>query len=171
MAADAGSYCNEAEVISYAQMGQYADGGSATVPTQTQVLQFQVDRAAEMYGWMVDVVGSSAPAPITDYSTTIDTSTDVGLALSRLLRQGNAKAAAADALEAAGSTQVPARSERVAELLVDFYALKDTVEILVESYLASSTLAANHFTEGRVTADTIVTRTQEGLTFDGDTEW
>lgn len=161
------AYCSEADAEAWVQMG---DWGATDQPTETEVLAFMAMRAAIIYGWMAEVVGSAAPGPST-YSTTIDTGTDAGTALSFQTRMANAIGAAVDALQAAGAGQSPSRSERVAELENMFLGMKLEIQALAVQYTSASTLISNHFTEGRVTVDTYTSATQEGLTFTGREKW
>jgi hypothetical protein len=168
MAVENDSYCAATDVESRAQMGAYAAG---TTPTLAQVLDFQAQRAAEIYSWLRDEMGSSAPGPAA-YSVTIDTGSDIGLALEDSCIMANALGAAMDALEAAGASQSPARSERVNELGIAYAGMMEVIQRLGNQYNeTSTTLSANHFTEGRVTADTFTSRTQPGITIDERTEF
>jgi len=165
---EADSYCGEGDVVALLNMG--TDYTASTVPTEAQVLNFMANRAGEIYGWMRDRAGTSTPGPAS-YSVTVDTGTDAGKALNYLLIQANAYGAAADTLEASGASSTPARTERVNELYTAYYAMKDAIMSAAEQYVGSTVFVANHLTEGRVTADTWTSRTQDGFTFDGSTEW
>jgi len=169
MAVEGDSYCATADVVALVQMGAY---GASTVPTAAQGLEFQQNIAGEIYIWMSKIVGTSAPGPAA-YSTTVNTGTDMGLALDALLIQANAYGAAALSLEAAGASDSPARSERIAELWAMYQAARESIEEAVEVYVGSSSLTSNHITEGRITEATLVSREEEGLTFNAgvDPPW
>ena len=162
------SYCGEGDVCALLNMA--TDYTAATTPTEAQVLNFMANRAGEIYGWMRERAGSSTPGPAS-YSVTVDTSTDAGTALNYLLIQANAFGAAADALESSGATQSPSRTERFNELIASYYGMKEAIQAAAVQYVGSTVFVANHLTEGRVTADTWTSRTQDGFTFDGSTEW
>ena len=163
------SYCGEGDVVALLQMG--TDYTSGTIPTEAQVLNFMGNRAGEIYGWMRAIVGSSAPGPAS-YSTTLDTGTDAGKALQYLLVQTNAYGAAFDALEAAGATSTPARTERAAELFAMYYDSKAQIEMLVSEYTGYANSVSNHFSEGSVTSATLTARKNEtSFPFDTDTTW
>lgn len=162
------AYCTEANVASFAQMGDYT---ANTVPTETQVLNFMEMRAAEVYGRLARVLGSAAPGP-TGYDTTIDSTTDKGRAILRTTRLANALGAAMDAVEAAGAGESPSRSERVGELNALYNAALDELAATAKSYLTYSQYARTHYDEGRVSRESISSSsTESGLTFDGSTKW
>ena len=165
--AEADSYCAIADTEARAQMGAY---GAGTTPTSTQVLSFAEQRTGEIYSWMREVIGTDAPGPA-NYSTTIDTGTDAGLALNDVVVMANAIGAAMDALEAAGAGSSPARSERIVELGTAYSNSKDAVQAAAKAYVGYSERAATHHDEGRVTVDTFTSRTQEGFAVDGSTEF
>jgi len=167
MAVEGDSYCATADVVALVQLGAY---GAGTVPTAAQGLEFQQDRAMEIYSWMVEALGTSAPGPAA-FNTTIDTGTDAGVALDALCKQANAQGAAADSLEAAGASSTPARTERVTELLTMFFASKDGIQAVAKLYDGGADTAKNAFTEGRVTTETITSHTEDGFEFDGETVW
>ncbi len=176
------AYCTEADVVAWVQLGDYT---TSTIPTEAQVLWFMESRAAELYGKLAEVMGSAAvgPAGSTNYSTEIVTTTDVGFALGRFLRMANAIGAAADALQAAGAGESPARSERVSELLALYEGLRDgttaantvvgmgTLESLAQRYVGYGSKVATHFTTGEITARTITSRTQADYGITDSTEW
>jgi len=167
-AAEADSYCAEADVIAVVQMGDYT---TLTLPTQAQVLEFMAQRAAEIYTWMVAVAGTSAPGPV-NYATSIDTGTDAGVALLALCKQTNSHGAASDALEAAGAGDRPARTERITELFNMFYAAKPQIVMLAAQYTGYSNSVSNHYSEGSVTSATLTSRTEAtSFPFDTDTTW
>jgi len=161
------AYCAEADVVAFAQMGDYT---ASTIPTEAQVLGFMEMRAGEIYNRLTKTMGSSAPGP-TGYSTTIDTSTDPGLALSKVTKLANAIGAAMDAVEASGAGESPARSERVSELAAMYVAVMGSLADVARAYIGYGSFARNHFTEGRVTKESWTSRTQAGLTVDDSTTW
>lgn len=168
MAAEADSYTTEAHVVSYAQMGDYT---TSTTPTQAQVLEFMERRAAEIYGWMVEEGGSAAPGPA-NYATSIDTSSDAGNALSLLCEMANAIGGAMDALEAAGASQAPARSERIVELGIAYAGMQPSIRALVKTYLGfAGTFTFTHISEGSIEKQSVIKRKGDGFTFTGTTEW
>ncbi len=162
------AFCSEADVVGVVQLTP--DYTSGTTPTEVQVLQYMKQRAAQVYAWMAEKVGTSAPGPAS-FSTSIDTSTDIGSALESVCRQANCVGAGADALEASGATSTPARTERLNELFADFFATKDTIQALVEVYIGTGAFVSNHFTEGSITSATVQPRTEDTFTFDGETQW
>jgi hypothetical protein len=116
MAVENDSYCAQADVERWAQVGTFADGGSASTPTLAEVLEFMQNRAGDIYSVLAETLGNDAPGPAA-FAKTIDTSTDAGLALDAVCIRANAIGAAADALQAGGAGETPARSERIGELL------------------------------------------------------
>lgn len=166
-AVDSNSYCSEADVVAFVQMGDYT---ANTTPTETQVLTFMQMRAAEIYGWLREVMGSSATGP-SAYDTSIDTSTDKGLALSRVCKLANAVGAAMDALEAAGSTEAPARTERVAELGQMYASLKPEVQASSRQYVGSGNIGSTHISIGEVSEESRDSVEEQGFIFDADTSW
>lgn len=156
------AYCSEADVVAFAQFA--SDFTGTTTPTETQVLNFMLMRAAEIYSWLRSVMGDSAPGP-TNYATSIDTSTDAGLALSRNCRLANAVAAAMDALEAAGAMDAPARSDRVAELGVMYASLRQTIEDAGRAYVGNRLRAGTVYSIGEVTQESRTSVEEEGFTF------
>ena len=164
------AFCSEADLIGVVQLTP--DYTSGTTPTEVEVLQFMKQRAAQVYAWMVEVVGTSAPGPVS-FSTSIDTSTDRGSALESVCRQANCIGAGADALEASGAATQPARSERIAELMADFFATKETIQSLVMVYVGSSFSTSTHISDGSITEPAIINRTRPYLPFkfDGDPRW
>ncbi len=170
MAVEGDSYCAASDVEALVQLGAYADGGSATTPTLAQVLEFQAQNAATIYSWMVVALGKAAPGPASA-NVTIDTSSDAGAMLDRLCVKANAYAAASDALEAAGASSTPARTERVNDLWAMFLGSKDGIQAVAKLYDGGADTAKNAFTEGRVTPETITSHTEDGFEFDGETVW
>ncbi len=162
------AYCSEADVVGVVQLTP--DYTSGTTPTETEVLQFMKQRAAQVYAWMAEVSDTSAPGPAS-FSTSIDTSTDVGSALESVCRQANCVAAGADALEASGATSTPARTERLNELFADFFATKDTIQALAKVYVGASFSTATHISDGSITEPTIINRTRPYLPFTDTTQW
>lgn len=162
------SYCAEADVIAIAQY--LTDFTGATVPTETQLLEMMARRAAELYAILADVMGTAAPGPAS-YSTTLDTTTDAGKALQHVLKQYNAIGAAFDALQAAGATETPARSERLAEL----YAMWQDKDVAVRQaalmYQGYSSRSSTHISTGEITEQSVTSREEDGLTFTGETDW
>lgn len=170
-------YCVEADVLALTGVSDYAAG---TTPTETEVTTFIDRRAGEIYAVLRSVMGDSAPGT-SDYSVTVDTSTDAGITLDRLTKQANALGAAVDALEAGAAGETPQRSERVREL----YAMyKDMLKLgegnaepgplvlAARGYLGESTQSANQFTVGEITAATSSTSRQDpGITFKDSTLW
>lgn len=167
MADLAQAYCAEIDIIGYAQY--LADFTAGTTPTEAEVTVMAQGRAGEIYAWIGDVMGSTAVGPA-DFSTPIDTGTDVGKALANQCRIANAMSAAADALEAAGASDTPSRTERINDLLTSYLAMKENIQALAMTYQAS-TDSATHFTTGEITSATIVSREEEGLQFNGKTEF
>lgn len=168
-------YCVEADVVSYAQTA--SDYTASTIPTQTQVEAFIDRRCGEIYAWMRDVIGDTAPGS-SDFSVTVDTSTDAGIALDRVLTMANAIGAAIDALQAAAVGDEPARSERVTELMamydgtgVDGSGLKGVIQEAAMALDGETSDSATHISTGEITAATVVNKTEEGLPFDSGTEW
>lgn len=162
------AYCSEADVVAYAQTGDYT---ASTTPTENQVLQFAANRAGQLYLAMREEVGDDAPSP-TSGGNPIDTSTDKGTALANALRLANAKAAAADALQAAGAGDVPAGSERAAALLAEFYEfLIVRIPEQVQAWRGHGYRAATHVSAGEVTPATVTARTSSGLRFSTESQW
>jgi hypothetical protein len=171
------AYCTEADVVAWAQFA--SDFTASTIPTENQVLLFMETRAAELYSVLTVVMGSSAvgPSGSSGYSTEIDTSSDVGFALGRVLRRANAIGAAADALEAAGSNEQPNRTERVIELEQMYLGMlqseaDSSIRALALQYIGlSGQFAFSHLTAGDITNPTITSREREELRFDQTTKW
>ena len=165
------SYCAESDVVAFAQFA--SDFSGSTTPTETQVLNFMQLRAAEIYGRLRRVMGSSATGP-SNYATSISTSSDAGLALSRVCKMANAVGAAMDALEAAGANEAPAQSDRVAELGVlyaSFFVDNGPLETAARQYIGSGNLAATHISTGEVTEKSVSSVEETGLTFDMGTQF
>lgn len=161
------AYCTEADVTAWAQRGDYT---ASTIPTETQVLTFMQTVAATIRGWMAEVIGDDAPGPAS-YSTSIDTSTDAGLALSNVCKKANAIGAAVHALEASATGDVPARSERVAELFTLFNACKQSVQDAAKAYDGTVSHHTTHVSSGYVTVPSHTSYGQPGLEFDSTTEF
>ena len=162
------AFCVEADVVAVVQLTP--DYTTGTIPTEAEVLQFMKQRAAQVYSWMVEKVGASAPGPAS-FSLSIDTGTDIGSALESACRQANCVGAAADALEASGASSQPARTERINELFADFFAAKDIIQALVEVYAGASFSTATHISDGSITEPTIVSRERPALPFTDATQW
>ena len=164
------AYCTEAQVEAITQVGDY---GNSDQPTEAEVLEFMENRAAELYALLVQAIGSTnAPGP-SGYANPIDTTTDQGLALFNVLRQYNAIGAAADALEAAGASQSPGRSERVIELLGQWEDRKDAILPLAQAYLGTATAmpTETHISSGEISQRSVTSREEDGWPTDGTTEW
>jgi hypothetical protein len=163
------AYCSEADVVAWAQMGDYT---ASTTPTETQVLGFMQMRAGELYGvlakWMATPVG---PSGASGYATEIDTSTDKGFALNEQLRMANAIGAAMDALQAAGASEAPSRTERVEELSVAYAAIVANLEHLAREYEGNVDAVATHITSGEITQASVTAQEEDGRTFDGSTKF
>ncbi len=151
---------------SFAQLGDFT---GSTTPTETEVLTFMEMRSAEVYSWLDEVV-ETAPGP-SGYDTTIDNTKDTGRALERVCREASAVGAAMDALEAAGATDRPARTERVAELGEMYASLKPTVQQAGINYAGTAARTATHISTGEITEPTIVSREREVLPFNETTKW
>jgi hypothetical protein len=171
MAVENDSYCSEAQVVAYTQY--LSDFTGSTTPTEAQLLVFMAQRAGELYALMAETLGSDAPGPAA-YSTTVDTTTDAGKALNVLLQQQNAIGAAMDALSAAGAGEEPGRSERVAELFAMWTEGNKRVATAAKVYQGVAPVAsqtATHISVGEITEATTVSREEDGLTFNGETDW
>lgn len=162
------AYCTEADVVAVVQFA--SDFTASTVPTETQVLGFMEQRAGEIYAVLVRVMGSSAPGP-SGYSTTIDTTTDTGLALSKVCKLANSLGAGADALQAGGAGETPGFSERITNLYEAYREVLGGIGNLARAYLGYGTVARNHYTEGRVSKATFTSRTEPGFVVDDSTTW
>ena len=160
------AYCTEADVVSFAQMGDYT---GSTTPTETQVLGFMQMRAAQVYGTLCRFLGSAAPGP-SAYATTIDTSTDAGLALSLATRLTNALGAAMDAVEAAGAGEEPSQSTRVQELSATYDNAMASLRNLAHAYQGYGSRSSTHVSEGEMSRRSVTTGT-EAFTFDESTSW
>jgi hypothetical protein len=167
MAVENDSYCAIEDVEARCQIGDFAAG---TVPTNGEVLEFQKERAAELYSIVRSVMGTAAPGPAA-YATTIDTSTDAGKALDSVLTAYNAIGAAFDALQAAGAGEQPGRSERVAELYQMWQDRDGPVRAAALMYQGYASRTATHKSLGEITSAAITAREEEGLTFNGETEF
>lgn len=168
MASETDSYCAETDVVARAQY--LSDFTTTTVPTQAQLLDFQAQRAAELYTILRDVLGTGAPGPAS-YGTTIDTSTDAGTALQFVLISFNAIGAAFDALQAAGAGEEPSRTERAAELWAMWETRDAEIRKAALMYQGYATRSATHESVGEITPATVVSREEDGLVFKGNTEW
>jgi len=166
-AAETDSYCAIADVQAICQIGTFA---TDTVPTNQQVLEFQAQRAGQLYTILADVMGTDAPGP-SGYSTAISTSTDAGKALNWTLVHYNSIGAAMDALQAAGAGEVPGRSERIAELFAMWEGREKALRPVATMYVGYSTRTATHISTGEITEKSITAREEDGLVFDGSTSW
>lgn len=162
----ADAYCTEADVVAWAQMGDYT---TTTTPTEAQVLLFMQSRAAELYSILSRIMGSSTPGP-SSFDVDLDETTDKGKGLGRLLRMANAIGAAMDAVEASGAGQGPARSERVSELGTMYSSLVRSLLDAARNYLGNATRSQTHISGGEMTRRT-VTAVAESLAFDESTKW
>ncbi len=168
MAVENDSYCAETDVV--AKVQYLSDFTGSTVPTEAQVLIFMASRAALLYAELAQTMGSSAPGPAA-FSTSIDSSTDIGAALNNALIHYNAVGAALDVFQAAGATTEPSRTERVTELFAQWEEHKEKLEMLARLYLGLTTRTATHESVGEITAATVVSRTEDGLVITGATEF
>jgi hypothetical protein len=166
--AEGDSYCAIEDVERWTQIGAY---GAGTKPTSTQVLAFQQGRAAELYGILAETMGGDAPGPA-NFSTTVDTSSDAGAALSAVLVMYNAIGAAMDALQAAGAGDTPTRSERIGELFVLWEQRKEALTSAARAYQGrGGTRSATHKTRGEVTSRSVTSREEDDFRFNQDTKW
>ena len=165
---EADSYCAEADVIAVAQY--LTDFDATSTPTEDQLLEFMARRAGELYAILFDVMGTAAPGPAS-YSVTVDTGSDGGKALDAVLKQQNAIGAAFDALQAAGASETVGRSERVAELWTMWVDGNTALRTTATMYQASTSTSATHISVGEITEKSITSREEDGLTFDGTTQW
>lgn len=161
------SYAIVSDVEAIAQHGAY---DSSSQPTLAQVQFFLVNRSADVYGYMRGVAGSAAPGP-SGYSVTIDTSSDIGYALDRACRSATAYKAAVDALQAAGATTSPGRSERMAELETLYERELERVGDLVRSYVGPGSSSRNHISSGDASAKSMTSREEPGRSFEIDTRF
>jgi hypothetical protein len=163
------AYCALADVQAYARMGSY---DASTTPTESEVLGFMENRAADLYGVVYDEAGSGAPGP-SGYSSAIDTSSDIGYALGRALRMANAMMAAADALEAAGAGESPARSERIGELMGMAEDRIDRIRMLARHYTHTGGRAKTHLDQvsGWAPGDDVSDPEEAGLDITMETDW
>ncbi len=163
------AYCGTDDVHSYSQTSIT----STTKPSTTEVTAFMVARSAQVYGWMAEKCGTSTPGPASgDYTTALDTTTDIGLACDKVLRQAAALYSAADQLEAAGAGDEPRRGERVRDYFVMAEALQPVVETLGLLYCNTGGRASTHISTGEVeqfAADS--GEKEEGITFKMDQKW
>lgn len=161
------SYATEADVVAYAQTGDYT---ASTVPTQAQVLGFLEQRSARVYARLALLMGSSATGP-SGYSTTIDNSTDPGLALERATRRAAALGAAADALRASGAGDTPQQTSRADDLETLFNAALDDLQEPALQYIGHPTRSATHISAGDSTVPTTTVIDQQGAVFDHTTDF
>ena len=167
MAVEGDSYCAEANVTAFAQMGDYTP---STTPTQAEVLVFMAGRAGELYSVLVRVMGNDAVGPAS-YSKSIDNSSDAGKALEFVLIQYNAIGAAMDSLLAAGAGESPQRSERVNELFGVWQEREAAITLAAEQFLGASSESATHISVGEVTVASTTSREEDGIRFNGLTEF
>jgi len=161
------AYCTEAQVEAITQMGDYTE---LTTPTEAEVLEFMENRAAMLYALLVEYMGQADAVGPAGYANPIDTSTDAGLALSYALRSLNATGAAYDVLDAAGASTEPARSEKTAELLLEWEGRADILKPLAQAYLGVVGRSETHMTS-EITARSVTSKEEEGWPTDGSTEW
>lgn len=162
------SYCAESDVLAVAQY--LGDFTTTTTPTEAELLEFQAHRAADLYSIVREVMGTAAPGPAS-YSVTIDTTTDAGKALDSVLKQYNAIGAAFDALQAAGASEYPGRSERVAELYQMWQDREGPIRRAALMYQGYASRTSTHISSGEITEKSITSREEDGLTFTGETDW
>jgi hypothetical protein len=165
--ADAGdSYCATTDVEARTQIGAF---GAGTIPTLAQVLDFQAQRAGDLYLILRREMGDDAVGPA-NYANSIDgTASDQEKALEFVLIEYNAIGAAFDALEAAGASEEPARSERVAELWAMWQTREVAVSQAAQEFLGDTTRSATHISVGEITEATVTSREEDGLGFNGRT--
>lgn len=162
------SYASLADEEAFSRLGAPS---ASTDPTEAEVTLFLENRSAELYGLMAAEISGAAPGP-SGYSTTIDTGTDVGLALSKVLRMATAIGAAMDRLQSAGAGEQPSRTERVTELAEMYAALGPSVLRLALEYASGGvTLAATNYSTGQSSKATVTRRTDSSPVFDVGTEW
>lgn len=161
------AYCTEADVVAFAQMGDYT---TTTTPTEAQVLGFMQMRAAQVYSTLARYMGADTPGP-SAYSTTIDTSTDAGLALSLATRLANALGAAMDAVEAAGAGEAPSQSTRVQELGTAFEGALSSLRWLALSYVGWANRSSTHISTGEMSTRTTSSTATEAFVYDEETSW
>lgn len=167
MATENDSYCAVTDVEARTQIGTFE---TTTIPTEAQVVDFQAQRAGVLYSDLRSIMGTSAPGPAS-YSVTVDTSSDAGKALEFVLTKYNAIGAAIDALEAAGAGETPGRSERIADLYAMWQDRTTALEMAAKMYLGYASRSSTHISSGEITQATVVAREEDGLVFDGLTEW
>jgi hypothetical protein len=166
-AIESDSYCAATDVAAITQFGTL---GVGTVPTAQQGLEFQKQRAADLYTILRDVMGTAAPGPVS-YDTVLDTTSDVGKALSAVLVQYNTIGAAFDVLQAAGATESPGRSERLAELYQMWQDRDGPVRQAALMYQGYASRTSTHISSGEITEKSVTSREEDGLAFNGATDW
>lgn len=157
--ADADAYCGIADVEAF--LGWTA--ATTTKPTQAQVENFMARRAAELYALMASQLGASTPGPA-NYTTVIATSSDRGLALSRVLAMANAIGAAMDAILAMEAGETPGRSERAGDFAAMWENVKPQVIQAARNYQLMTSRSMSH-------ADESTSTVVSGLSFYSTTEW
>ena len=164
------AYCAEADVVRWTQYE--ADFDATSVPTEAQMLQFTEDRSSELYLMLTGLLTTADAVGPSGYAAPLDTSSDKGLALGYVLRQYSAIGSAMDVLQAAGASQSPSRSERVAELFAMWEGRKDALAAAAEAYSAAgSSDSGTHISSGEITAKSTTSREEDGLRFSGVTEF
>lgn len=165
------AYCSEADVAAWTQLA--TDFTASTKPTEAQVLTFMETRAAELYSHMTQILGSATPGPAgsTNYTTEIDTTTDKGFALGRLLKMANAVGAAMDTLAASGAGESPGRSERITEFATMYQSLMPGILVAALNYRGYTGRIRTHITSGEITKPSTTAREHTGLAFSDISEW
>ncbi len=167
MAAAADSYTLTAQVEQVLQLGAY---GAGTAPTVTEVVQFMADRAGVIYARLRAIMGSAATGP-PNYSTSINTSTDAGVALASVTNRANYYGAAIDVLIAAGAASGPSPSQRVEELNGLWNQALEELEPAARAYITYASLSETHISAGAVLVRSETATYQQGLVVDSDTEF
>ncbi len=166
MATTDNSYCTEAHVTQITR-SPYT---TTTVPTEAEMLIFTENRSAEVYNRLVKFMGASATGP-SGYATSIDTSTDAGLAMDFVTRQAAAIGAAIDCLDAAGAGESPGRSERIIDLTALHEIAMERLEDAAIAYIGKAARSETHISSGDVTVPTRVVVEQQGIIFNSETEF
>jgi hypothetical protein len=161
------AYCTEAQVEALTQLGDYT---ASTTPTEAEVLEFTENRAAEVYAALYQYMGAATPGP-SGYSVTIDTGTDVGLAMDFATRSANAYGAAIDALEAAGAGESPGRSERIVDMAALYQRSLESLRDVAIAYIGTANRSETHVSAGDVTVPTKTAVAQQGLEFTSNTDF
>lgn len=161
------AYCTEAQVGAITGVADY---DATTTPTEAEVLEFTENRAAEVYSRLYQFMGTQTPGP-SGYAVSIDTSTDTGLALDFVTRQANAYGAAMDALEAAGASEIPNRSERVADLAALYQKSLDDLRGVAIAYIGTANRSETHVSAGEVTVPSTTAVEQQGTVFTSNTDF